>query len=130
MTKMLTIIGTHIHDIPSFYDEINRVFMSGEGWTLGESLDAFDDMLRGGYGAISGGEPIRLVWQDIDQSRARLGVEVTRTFLQGKLDRPELYNAKLAAGQLEALDEGRGKTYFEIVVAIIAEHPNIELVAA
>jgi len=44
VTKTLTIIGCGIHDIPAFYAEINRVFMAGEDWTLGESLDGLDDM--------------------------------------------------------------------------------------
>ena len=47
----LRLDGRLIHDIASFYDEINRVFMAGEDWQLGPSLDALDDMLRGGYGA-------------------------------------------------------------------------------
>ena len=34
MTRILTLDGTRIHDIPSFYDEINRVFMQGVDWTL------------------------------------------------------------------------------------------------
>jgi hypothetical protein len=32
--------GKNIHDIPSFYQEINRDFMQNEDWELGESLDA------------------------------------------------------------------------------------------
>lgn len=36
----LTIDGNRIRDIPSFYMEINSVFMSGEEWQLGPSLDA------------------------------------------------------------------------------------------
>ena len=36
----LTIDGNRIRDIPSFFMEINSVFMSGEEWQLGPSLDA------------------------------------------------------------------------------------------
>ena len=128
--KILTIVGHNITDIPSFYDEINRVFMADVGWTLGQSLDAFNDMLHGGYGAIAGNEPIRIVWQDIGNSRLALGLETTRDFLQNKLLQPEVFNAHLILNQLSELDGGAGKTYFEIIIEIIADHPNIELVPA
>lgn len=129
MTKTLTLLGSNIHDIPSFYAEINRVFMAGEDWVLGHSLDALDDMLYGGYGAIRGKEPIRLVWQGMAQSRASLGVSATRAFLSEKLKQPEVFNAAHIRTQLDALERGVGKTYFEIVMDIFAAHPTIEVVA-
>ena len=130
MTRTLTIIGCGIHDIPAFYAEINRVFMAGEDWTLGESLDGLDDMLRGGYGAIKGREPITLVWQDIAVARCSLGVKATRAFLQAKLERPDLYDAERIGRQISQLESGTGQTYFETILEIIAEHPNIHLVSA
>lgn len=130
MTKTLSIIGQNIHDIPSFYAEINRVFMAGAEFRLGDSLDALNDMLYGGYGTIDGREPVRIVWHDIDASRSALGMETTRAFLSEKLRRPDLFNVALIDGQLDALERGTGQTYFEIILEIIADHPNIELVAA
>lgn len=129
MTKTLTLLGSNIHDIPSFYAEINRVFMAGEDWALGHSLDALDDMLYGGYGAIRGKEPIRLVWQGMAQSSASLGLSATRAFLNEKLKQPEVFNVAHIRTQLDALERGVGKTYFEIVMDIFAAHPTIEVVA-
>jgi len=54
MTIVLQIEGAAINDIPSLYAEINRVFMAGENWQLGPSLDALDDLLHGGYGVLAG----------------------------------------------------------------------------
>jgi RNAse (barnase) inhibitor barstar len=130
VTKTLTILGSNIHDIPSFYAEINRVFMAGENWALGHSLDALDDLLYGGYGAILGREPVRLVWQGLEQSRVHLGLSETRVFLHEKLKRPDVFNVAHIRAQLDALERGVGKTCFEIVMDIIAAHPNIELVGA
>lgn len=76
--KILTIEGGAIHGIASFYDEINRVFMANENWTLGPSLDALNDLLYGGFGAIDGAEPVTLIWNNIAQSRTALGVDATR----------------------------------------------------
>ena len=128
--KTLTIIGRNISDIPTFYAEINRVFMAKEDWQLGESLDALNDLLYGGYGAIEGREKVRIVWQDVAASRAALGVETTQAFLARKLQRPAGFDVDAIGRQLDALDRGTGQTYFEIIVEIISDHRNIELVFA
>lgn len=128
--KTLTIDGSAISDIASFYAELNRVFMAGESWTLGQSLDALDDMLYGGYGALKGEEGVRLIWRDIDKSREALGLAATRAYYQAKLARPDRYDTEIARKALAALDAGEGPTYFEIVLEIIAEHDTIELVQA
>lgn len=128
MTRILTLEGARIHDIPSFYDEINRVFMTGVDWTLGQSLDALDDMLHGGYGALDGDAPVTLVWTDFESSREALGVETTRQYLLGKLAHPERFNGAHFQRALDALEAGTGQTYFDIVLEVIGAHPNITLV--
>lgn len=128
MAKTIIIDGNRIRDIPSFYAEINRVLMTGADWQLGESLDALNDALYGGYGAIAGGEPVTLIWENTERNRRNLGVEATRQFYHAKLDQPEIYNAEAVARQLAALNAGTGPTYFEIVLEIIAEHANITLI--
>ncbi|WP_277971534.1 barstar family protein [Sphingomonas echinoides] len=130
MAKTLEIRGHAIIDIPTFYAEINRVFMADESWSLGDSLDALNDLLYGGYGAIDGHEPVKLIWRNMDVSRSTLGLATTRTFLAEKLKRPGMFNVTMIAGQLDALERGAGQTYFDIVLEIIGNHPNIELVAA
>lgn len=124
--KTLTIEGDAINDIASFYDEINRVFMSQEDWKLGPSLDALNDMLHGGYGAI-GDKPIKLVWRNMDRSRAVLGLDATRDFYREKLMRPDIFDPDRIKRALNALEDGSGPTYFQIILEIIADHPNIEL---
>lgn len=130
MTTFLQIEGSAIHDIPSLYAEINRVFMAGEAWQLGPSLDALDDLLHGGYGALAGQAQATLIWRDIAHSRAALGVEATRQWLQAKLDTPGSFNTQAIARQLQALQQGEGTTYFEIVMEIFSGHRQITLVPA
>jgi hypothetical protein len=60
VTLTLRLDGRRITGIPSFYDEVNRVFMADESWTLGPSLDALDDLLYGGYGALHGADRVRV----------------------------------------------------------------------
>lgn len=127
--KTLVIVGSNIRDIESFYAEINRVFMAAEAWSIGASLDAFDDMLRGAYGAISGRERISLVWEGMKESQSVLGFASTRSHLLQKLKRPDVYNVTLINRQVQEL-ENAGRTFFEMVVGIIADHRNIDLVGA
>lgn len=128
--KTLTIDGNNIHDIPSFYDEINRVFMAEEDWKIGTSLDALDDMLYGGFGALKGDEAVILIWKAIEKSRHDLGLETTRGYYLNKLEQPSSFDIGQIQQRLAELESGIGPTYFEIVLQIIADHANIELRSA
>ena len=129
MSKRLIILGKRIHDIPSFYDEINRVFMKNETWSLGHSLDAFNDMLYGQYGNTSVGGTVEIVWRNTEMSRDTLGFDATHALLSEKQRQPKIFDADLIGRQLVDLARGRGKTYFDSVLDIIADHPNINLVS-
>ncbi|GAB2521999.1 barstar family protein [Spirosoma aerophilum] len=127
--KQIEIDGTAINDIASFYDEINRAFMVGESWRIGPSLDAFNDLLYGGYGALQGAESVELVWHHMDHSRNALGKQTTRDYYLDKLRPGSPYNKKLFKEKLETLDNGAGETYFDTVMAILTEHPSIRLIS-
>jgi len=128
MIKQVIIDGSVINDIPSFYDEINRVFMADEDWKIGHSLDAFNDVLFGGYGLLHGNEAIRLLWHHIAHSREALGREATKSYYQEKLKPDSPFNKALFKEKLAALENGTGQTYFDIVMEIIADHPNVEVI--
>lgn len=130
MPKTLTINGDRIHDIPSFYEEINRIFMINTEWKLGQSLDALNDMFYGGYGEIKGNEEVQLVWHNITKSKEILGYELTRNFYLDKLKSAETFNTNFVREKLFELENGTGKTYFEIILEIIADHPNIKLITS
>lgn len=125
----LRLDGRRIHDIASFYDEINRVFMSGVDWQLGPSLDALDDMLRGGYGALHEVAEARVIWEEHALAASALGTEATRDQLLAKLEDPR-FDAAAARRKLERLEAEGGPTYFETVLEVFADHPRIELVLA
>jgi len=108
----------------------NGVFMAGEDWQLGPSLDALDDLLHGVHGVLAGHERATVIWSDIEHSRAALGRTTTRQWLQSKLEAPGTFNTRTIARQLDALQRGEGPTYFEIVMDIFASHRQITLVPA
>lgn len=100
--------------------------MSNERWDLSESLDAFNDLLYCGYGLLQGSERITVTWLHADLSRENLGIPATREWLQSKIAAPHgRYDTELLANQLADLQNGSGKTYFELLVEIIQEHPCV-----
>ena len=120
--------GSRVTDIPSFYAELDRLVMSEEDWTLGASLDALDDLLYGGIGALVGDDAVVFEWVDSEHSRAALGVETTAAWLRAKVDRPDVFAAAPLREQLAALQNGTGRTYFELILEVFAGHPEVTLV--
>lgn len=125
-----TIEGAAVHDIASLYDELNRVFMADEDWQLGPSLDALNDLLHGGFGTMHGHEGVTIVWRDHAASRRALGREATAGYYRKKLRHPETFSAERFGPLLDAVEAGAGPTYFDIVLEVFADHPDIELVLA
>ena len=126
--KKITIEGKNINNIETFYEEVNRVFMSQENWKIAQSLDAFSDMLYGSFGEIKGKEKIQLIWKDMEQNQKSLGFQTTLEFYQNKLKSPEIFNHKFVLSKINELHNGVGLTFFEIVLEIIANHDNIMLI--
>ncbi len=58
--KRYEIDGTNFSNLDGFYAEIGRVLIPGVYW--GRNLDAFDDILRGGFGTPE--EGFVLVWKN------------------------------------------------------------------
>lgn len=125
MKKEIIIDGNRIFDKKSLYEEINRVFMQNEDWKLGESLDALNDLLYGGFGLIKASEEVRLIWKNFEENQKMFGFDFTLRFYQEKLQNPQKFNLKLIQ---KSIQEGKGMTYFEMILDIISEHPNIELI--
>lgn len=126
--KKIIIEGKNINNIETFYEEVNRMFMSQENWKIAQSLDAFNDMLYGSFGEIKGKEKIQLIWKDIEQNQKSLGFETTLEFYQNKLKSPEIFNRKFVLSKIDELHHGVGLTFFEIVLEIISDHDNITLI--
>ncbi|MCE7065035.1 ribonuclease inhibitor [Dyadobacter sp. CY326] len=128
MSKQFIINGNSIQDIASFYEEINRLFMADEDWKIGNSLDAFNDLLYGGFGALRNVDSAEIVWLSIDKSSEALGIATTRNYYMDKLKPDSPFNKKHFEEELVRLENGTGETYFDTIIEIIREHPNLTLV--
>jgi RNAse (barnase) inhibitor barstar len=74
--KTITIDGDSFSDLATFYDEIEKKFTKDLGWKIGRNLDAFNDVLRGGFGITKYTEPIEVVWGNSQKSK----VDLSETF--------------------------------------------------
>jgi len=78
----IIIDGDNFSDLESFYDEIDGVLTKDLDWETGHNLDAFDDLLRGGFGVYEYAEPVKIIWTKFSESRKKLGNELIDTLLE------------------------------------------------
>lgn len=78
--------GDRFDDLDGFYDEMERLLTKNLDWKPGHNLDAFNDLLRGGFGGHEYGEPLRIRWLHYERSREMLGVETTLRLIEIMLD--------------------------------------------
>ena len=80
---MYEIDGNDFSTLKEFYDVISRVLIPGAEW--GHNLDAFNDILRGGFGTPENGFILR--WRNHHVSQERLGYPETARQLGLMLER-------------------------------------------
>ena len=117
-TKVFEIDGWRFNTLEEFYEEISRSVVPGAAW--GHNLDAFNDILRGGFGTPD--EGFRLVWNDHGRSRDALGYPETVRQLELRLGRCHPSNRNLVRRELEAAVRGEGPTVFDWILEIIRNH--------
>lgn len=127
-TKTIQINPDNFSDLPSFYEEMNKLFMKNVNWKMGHSLDALNDILYGGFGVYDPGEQVLVVWQNAAKSKNDLGIEETRKNYQMKIDVGYPYNVKLFQEKLVEIENGTGSTLFDIITEIFKDHNNIKLI--
>ena len=83
MATEYVIDGSRITSLETFYDEIGHVLIPGHQW--GRNLDAFNDILRGGFGTPD--EGFTLKWSHSAVSKEKLGYPETVRQLEIRLAR-------------------------------------------
>jgi RNAse (barnase) inhibitor barstar len=109
--------GDRFSSLEEFFDEVGAA-LSTAAW--GRNLDAFNDVLRGGFGTPEGGFILR--WLHSSRSRDALGYRATVDYLERKLQRCHPANIPMVTSELEAARRGEGQTVFDILVEIIRIH--------
>ena len=110
--------GHDFSTLEEFFEVISHVLIPGAEW--GHNLDAFNDILRGGFGTPE--EQFVLVWKNTGLSRQRLGYPETIRQLERRLSRCHPLNRDSVVAQLEAARNDSGPTVFDWLVEVIGEH--------
>jgi RNAse (barnase) inhibitor barstar len=115
---VLVLDGARFSDLQGFYEEVSNRLIPGASW--GRNLDAFNDILRGGFGTPDDGFELR--WVNSALSRERLGWDATIGFVEQKLATCHPQNVPNVEADLSAARRHEGQTLFELIVDIIRRH--------
>lgn len=118
MDAAYEIDGERFSTLEGFFGEVSRVLVSGAEW--GHNLDAFNDILRGGFGTPENGFVLR--WKNHAASVARLGYPETVCQLERRLERCHPTNRAFVEADLERARAGVGPTVFDWLIEIIRDH--------
>ena len=117
----IVIDGANFSTLDEFYTEMERILTGDLGWRPGRSLDAFNDLLRGGFGVHEYGQPLDVRWVRSEKSRRDLGYAETERYWTQLLGRCHPSNRERVQEKLDAARRGEGKTLFDMLVDIILD---------
>jgi len=118
MTTTYVLDAGRFSTLEEFYDEISRVVIPQAEW--GRNLDAFNDILRGGFGTPETG--FRLRWINSERSRNTLGYAETIRQLEKRLQKCHSTNRAAVVSDLAEARSHRGPTVFDWLVEVIQTH--------
>jgi RNAse (barnase) inhibitor barstar len=126
MGRTFVIDGANFDSLSGFYDALEREALVDATW--GRNLDALDDALSGGVGAIGPGDTIE--WKNASLSSERLGYRETAHHLKQQLAfaHPSQHDSLRLA--IALAEQGTGQTAFDWILEIFREHPDVSLVLA
>lgn len=122
--KHIVIDGEKFSDLEGFFTEIERLLTKNLDWQVGHSLDAFNDLLRGGFGVHEYEEPLHIKWIHFAKSRQDLGYNATRDYYQDILKKCHPMNRNCVEQKLQNAKECKGKTILDMIVDIILDSDN------
>jgi RNAse (barnase) inhibitor barstar len=80
--KIFEINGNKFRGKKSFLKYTEAIFTFGVTWETGKNLDAFVDLLRGGFGRHDYNEPIVVKWINMKKSEDRLPNNLYKSLIE------------------------------------------------
>lgn len=111
----ITIDGEKFSDMDEFYDEMERLLTKGLSWRTGHNLNAFHDLLRGGFGVHEYGETVDFRWINAKKSREDFGYAATAAYWEKVLEKCHPANRDRVREKIAAAQRGEGKTLFDMI---------------
>ena len=116
--KYYTIDGNDFSDLSGFAKVFSSVVLKNHIWK--GNLDAFNDILRGGFGTPD--EGFILVWKNSDKSKNDLGYEETEKWYEQHSKTCHPSNLEQMIQGMEKARNRQGDTIFDWLVEIIKHH--------
>ncbi|MGO1051981.1 barstar family protein [Crossiella sp. CA198] len=114
---VLVVDGARFSDFDGFAREFSRLLRH---YTWRGNLDAFNDVLRGGFGTPANGWTLR--WLNSELSRSVLGYEATVQQLESLLSTCDPSSRPSVMARISSARLGEGPTLFDEVIDIIRDH--------
>ena len=124
MRHKIIIDGNRFNNLTGFYDEVERVLTKDLNWKIGRNLDAFNDVLRGGFGVHEYGESLEITWINFKKSKRDFGYPATVKHYEQMLERCHPANIPYVTEKLEAAKGCTGPTLMDIITEIILDTDN------
>jgi RNAse (barnase) inhibitor barstar len=118
MTKEYILDGSKITSLEAFYDQVSEGLIPDTYW--GRNLDAFNDILRGGFGTPEEGFVLR--WTHSEVSRTNLSHTETIRQLERLLESCHPSGRAHFQTDLIRARTGQGSTVFDWLIKIILIH--------
>ena len=80
--RTIVINGDNFSDLEGFFDEMDQVLTKDLDWNTGHNFNAFNDLLRGGFGVHDYEEPVKIIWTKFSESKRKLGDELALDLLE------------------------------------------------
>ena len=121
--KRFVIDASQFESLDGFFKHADKVLCVG--FTSGQNLDAFRDILEGGFGAFEPDEKIELIWHGTAKSKKDLGYSETVSALRKRLKRCHPTNRLTVESYLKEAKEKIGPTAYDWLVESIREKRHI-----
>ena len=115
----IVIDGSRFSDIGGFYDEMEHILTKDLSWRTGRNMDAFHDLLRGGFGVFEYGESVDFFWIHSEKSRQEFGFDATARYWEDILTRCHPVNRPAVREKAENAKRHSGPTLFDLIVGEI-----------
>jgi RNAse (barnase) inhibitor barstar len=115
---VIEIDGLSFDSLDEFFDVFGSTVLGNTDY--GRNLDAFNDVLRGGFGSPDGGFILR--WKNSNVSRVRLGYAETIRFIERKLGTCHPSNVVSVFDDLKNARKHEGETLFDVICGILHNH--------
>lgn len=127
MGKVFIIDGDRFSNFKGFCKEFSDKVLSGK-YQWNGNLDAFNDILWGGFGDIDSEEEYTIIWRNSAKSRKDLGYSETIKKLYEKLENCHPSNEETVIKEVRNAKMNQGHTLFDEIEKIILNNKNVTLI--